>query len=121
MSEIRANTISDAAGTGPVTLTKQSAAKAWVNYSNDGGITNRASFNLSSITDVGVGNVTLNFTSSMSGAAEYSATGSNANPEYTSFFDTMNATSVSAKQYYADANVYADNYLCSVAIHGDLA
>ena len=121
MSTLVTSNISDgttSVGTGYVV---NGSAKAWVNYSNDGGITNRASFNLSSITDVGVGNVTLNFTSSMSGAAEYSATGSNANPEYTSFFDTMNATSVSAKQYYADANVYADNYLCSVTIHGDLA
>ncbi len=35
MSEIRATTISDAAGTGPITLTKQSAAKAWVSYNNN--------------------------------------------------------------------------------------
>ena len=31
MSEVRANTISAANGTGPITLTKQSAAKAWAN------------------------------------------------------------------------------------------
>jgi hypothetical protein len=32
MSEIRTNLLSDAAGTGPVGLFKQSAAKAWAQY-----------------------------------------------------------------------------------------
>jgi len=36
MSEIRATTISNAAGTGPITLTGQSAAKAWVNFNGTG-------------------------------------------------------------------------------------
>ena len=67
MSELRANTISDAAGTGPVTLTGQSAAKAWVNYdqvtpSLDG------SYNASSVTDNGTGNSTVNFTNDMANA-----------------------------------------------------
>ena len=65
MSEIRANTISNAAGTGPVTLTKQSAAKAWVNFNGTGTIAARDSFNLSSLTDNGTGDYTINLTSAM--------------------------------------------------------
>ena len=70
MSDIRANTISDAAGTGPITLTKQSAAKAWVNFSSNGGGTasTRSSFNVSSITDDATGQHTATLTSSMSNA-----------------------------------------------------
>ena len=64
MSEIRANTISDAAGTGPVTLTKQSAAKVWVQLN---GITFAVagSFNVSSADDNGTGDYDINYTNSM--------------------------------------------------------
>ena len=62
MSEIRATTISDLAGTGPATLTKQYAAKAWVNFNGTGTVAIRASGNVSSITDNGTGNDVLTFT-----------------------------------------------------------
>ena len=65
MSELRANTISDAAGTGPVTLTGQYAAKAWVNFNGDGTVAIRESGNVSSITDNGTGDYTVNFTTAM--------------------------------------------------------
>lgn len=66
MSEIRANTVSNAAGTGPATLTGQYAAKAWVQYGGTSA-TIAGSFNISSIDDDGVGDFGVNFTSSMSG------------------------------------------------------
>jgi hypothetical protein len=55
MSEIRATTISNAAGTGPITMTGQYAAKAWVNFNGTGTVAIRESGNVSSITDGGVG------------------------------------------------------------------
>ena len=64
MSEIRATTISDAAGTGPVTLTKQSAAKAWCNVDGSG-FTVLDSFNASSVVDNSTGNYRINFSSGM--------------------------------------------------------
>ena len=76
MSEIRANTISDAAGTGPVTLTGQYAAKVWVNFNGSGTVAIRGSGNVSSITDNGTGDYTVNFTSALADAnfsAQYSA------------------------------------------------
>lgn len=86
MSEIRANTVSDAAGTGPVTLTGQYAAKAWVNFNGTGTAAIRESANVSSITDNGTGDYTLNFTTAMTDA-NYCFTGvaepSTGNTNYT--------------------------------------
>ena len=65
MSEIRATTISDAAGTGPATLTGQYAAKAWVNFNGTGTVAIRESGNVSSITDINTGRYTANFTAAM--------------------------------------------------------
>ena len=65
MSEIRATTISDAAGTGPIALTGQSAAKAWARY--DGASVLADSFNVASAVDgATTGQTTVNFTNSMS-------------------------------------------------------
>ena len=72
MSDIRANTISDASGNGPINLHKQSAAKAWVNFFNTSGGGVRNSLNVSSLTDNGAGVNVLNLSSGMSGA--YNAT-----------------------------------------------
>jgi hypothetical protein len=63
MSEIRAATVSNLAGTGPVTLTGQYAAKAWVNFNGTGTVAIRASGNVTSITDNGTGDYTVNFSS----------------------------------------------------------
>jgi len=73
MSEIRANTISAANGTGPVTLTKQHAAKAWANL-NGSTFGLRDSFNITSENDVGPGLYDLSFISTMSDANYAGAT-----------------------------------------------
>lgn len=78
MSEIRATTISDAAGTGPITLTGQYAAKAWVNFNSVTTVSIRESGNLSSITDVSTGLFTLNFATAMTDA-NYAVVGSGGN------------------------------------------
>ena len=74
MSELRANTISAADGTSPVTLTRQSAAKAYVFF--DGTASTIApspggSQNVSTLTDDGTGNYQINFTNSMQSNANY--------------------------------------------------
>lgn len=64
-SVLNVDTIADKAGTGPVALTKQHAAKAWLTF--DGTQTTpaaRGSFNHSSITDNDTGDFTNNFTNS---------------------------------------------------------
>jgi len=77
MSEIRATTISDLAGTGPATLTGQYAAKAWVNFNGTGTVAIRESANVASITDNGTGDYTLNYTSALADA-NYAVVGSSA-------------------------------------------
>ena len=66
MSTIKVNTIKDTSGTEVYT------AKAWVNFNGTGTVAIRAAGNVSSITDNGAGNYTVNFTTAMPDA-NYSA------------------------------------------------
>jgi len=70
-SVLNVDTIADAAGTGPVALTKQQAAKAWIKYNGTGTIAISDSFNVASITDETTGTTTITLTSSF-GNANYS-------------------------------------------------
>ena len=65
MSTLKADTIVASDGSSPVTLTKQSAAKAW-NSTDSGAIDD--SFNVASMTDNGTGDYTTSFSNSMSNA-----------------------------------------------------
>ena len=62
MSTLKADTIQNTSG-GAATLTKQQAAKHWVNI--DASATTRGSFNTSSTTDVSSGNMDYTFTNNM--------------------------------------------------------
>ena len=66
MSELRADTITASNGTSPVTLTKQSAAKAWVNFDGTGTPATTYSFGVSSLDDNGTGNYDVNYTTAFS-------------------------------------------------------
>lgn len=68
MSTIKVNTIKDTSGTEVYT------AKAWVNFNGSGTVAIRAAGNVSSITDNGTGDYTVNFTTAMVDA-DYAATG----------------------------------------------
>lgn len=59
MSTIKVDTIQDTSGNGQFT------AKAWVNFNGTGTVAIRADGNVSSITDNGTGNYTINFTTPM--------------------------------------------------------
>ena len=125
MSDIRANTISDAAGTGPVDLYKQSAAKAYAKYNTIASTTLTNSFNVSSLTDHGTGDTSTLFTSAMTSrdyivaaGADDSSWGTVVSLDYAS----NNTSSVSRNRTasnFSPANVDCeDNY---ITIHGDLA
>ena len=66
-SVLNVDTIADKAGTGPVGLTKQHAAKAWSNHDMSG-TTARASFNIASYTDNATGDHSMTVTSAFSSA-----------------------------------------------------
>ena len=130
MSEIRATTISDSAGTGPITLTDQVAAKCYALTYNQATILE--SLNTSSMTDTSTGFGAMNWTSAM-------ATVNYSSPTCTSYVSTVGSYAVShadAGSYndrtvstwyfrttYANSasNSFYDAYRASVTIHGDLA
>jgi len=113
MSEIRTNTISNAAGTGPVTLTGQSAAKAWVNFNGTGTIAIRESLNVGSITDNGTGDYTINFSSALADAnyalagwAKDSNNGGNYSMVSGNASDTLSSTS--CEIIVRETSIYTD-------------
>jgi len=69
MSTLKADTIVASDGTSPVTLTKQQAAKHWVNYDAVNQTTD-GSFNQSSLTDNGEGDFTSTYTNGLSSASD---------------------------------------------------
>ncbi len=126
MSEIRVTTISDTAGTGPVTLTKQEAAKAWINFNGTGTIATRDSLNVSSITDRGTGKFTITFATAM-GNTNYnsvaSATVGGADNYNRMAGAASNSTNFSYLNTFAqgtNSELYDADYT-SATFHGDLA
>jgi len=128
MSTVHCNIIQTSSG-GPVTLTKQSAAKAWASvqkYSSNISIFD--SLNVSSGVDDGVGLTTLNWSNNMSAAGHYAAGGMSsdqmmmcANQGRTAAAGTALTTSSGAFSVVSDAGVDKDSNVNLIAIHGDLA
>ena len=120
MSTLRVDTIQNAAGTdSPISV--PGTAKAWVNFNGTGTVAIRASYNVSSITDNGTGDYTVNFTTAMPDANYCSVAQSGANGLPT----TYGSEATSAKEFnttfyrfgllFADA-VPRDREFVSVAI-----
>ena len=75
MSTIKTTTLSTQGGsTVAVDTVVQGTAKAWVNFNGQGTVAIRRAFNVSSITDNGTGDYTVNFTTAMVDA-DYSTLG----------------------------------------------
>jgi hypothetical protein len=73
MSTIKTTTLSTQGGsTVPVDTVVNGTAKAWVNFNGTGAVAIRRAFNVSSITDNGTGDYTVNFATAMVDA-NYSA------------------------------------------------
>lgn len=82
MSTIKVNTIKDTSGTEVYT------AKAWVNFNGTGTVAIRAAGNVSSITDNGTGDYTINFTVAMSdGDYSIAINGADTATDAASFFN----------------------------------
>ena len=76
MSTLRVTNLQSAAGTQNVTQDRlyRGAATVWVNFNGTGTVAIRDSYNVSSITDNGVGDYTLNFQTALANA-NYAASG----------------------------------------------
>ena len=83
----------DGAGTQTGTL-----CRAWVNFNGTGTVAIRASFNVSSITDNGTGDYTVNFTTAMPDA-NYSTSVSGNSPGYIVVPDFGAARTTSAQRF----------------------
>jgi hypothetical protein len=122
MSTIRVDTFGPSAG--GTTYSARGIAKAWVNFNGTGTIAARDSENVSSLTDNGTGNYTVNFTSAF-GAADYANSGSAG--------DTLGLASRTMCPYEVQAGLFklfvvnqfsgaaVDANLVFVSNHGDLA
>lgn len=126
MSTFKVDTLQSTTG-GVTTLTKQSAAKAWVNFAGNPVAVNNTSLNISSIDDDGTGQYGVNFTSAMSNAT-YSpivshdngnagGTGRMAN------FHTYTTNGADIDTWYTSAASFGQDDPAQIvaAVHGDLA
>ena len=138
MSELRTDTITASDGTSPVTLTKQSAAKAFYSLNGTGTIAFRKSLNCSSASDLGTGDYKVFYSSAMSDA-NYSAVGnfgtSDSNWNSALGSDLVMGGNIAGgyPAFYAttgigfanfgdeDAGVADDVEICNGVINGDLA
>ena len=125
MSTLRANTVANAAGTGPVTLTGQWAAKAILRYDQNTPAVDRAE-NVTSVTDDAAGAFTINLTNSFD-AADYSVVGSCGDVDVASGFfrspdlASLLTSAVDAATISGGGATRADYDKDSVSIFGDLA
>ena len=118
MSNIRATTISDAAGTGPITMTGQSGAKVTCRYDADGTVD--FSFNVSSATDISTGSTQVNYTNGFVLAASNTVSGMCQNN--TDFgFSSVNATSFRGLIRLLSNQAAYDRDNTMIHVHGDLA
>ena len=119
MSELRVDTITASNGTSPVTLTKQSAAKAWLFSTDKAGdgsthVTNN-SLNISSVTDNGGGRPESNFTNSFNDTYIASA-GDGGNNRFVSNYTTDGGITTSS---FAHSMTSSSGSIADVATTGD--
>ena len=127
MSELRADTITAANGTGPVTLTKQAGIKAFSEQDNDSPNPANKSLNQSSITDSDTGHKIHNWTSHFSDTVYLglsSVTGNRGSTTGTvrTVMPDGAWTTIAADVRYAFAPATAtDDAQAGLAVLGDLA
>jgi hypothetical protein len=125
MSTLKADTIQSTGG-GAATLTKQSAAKAWIHFTAVSSHAIRGSFNVSTLTDVGTGDSQYNFTNNMTND-DYStsATSSHnigASEGFISYLTDDQSTSNTNDMRTVNAsNSTYDAQSVHSVVHGDLA
>ena len=100
----------DGAGTQNGTL-----CRAWVNFNGTGTVAIRASFNVSSITDIATGAYTMNFTSALSDANHSAVYGGNEGGSLTGtipVFSSFATTSVNLNTYSSNLTLADKSINC---------
>lgn len=98
------STLSDGTNSTSATNPILGSAKAWVNFNGTGAVAIRSSYNVSSITDNGTGNYTVNFTNAMPNA-NYAVTGAGLYASNKRGFPTIQSQATSSLTVYCHAYV----------------
>lgn len=111
------STLSDGTNSTSATNCIQGSAKAWVNFNGTGTVAIRASYNVSSITDNGTGDYTINFTNALSDA-NYSLVGTCQGASVAAFeIDGGTYTSTACRVLTRlPAGTYADNSIICATV-----
>ena len=123
-SELRVNTLKDAAGSNSVAMqyVAGGSAKAWVNFNGQGTIAARDSLNLSSLTDNSTGNYTSSWSSALANAGYSALYGAGVTGVITA---QERLQTISTGSYRTEMNEdnsgAADSSYVMLAMHGDLA
>ena len=117
MSTLKLDTIASRDGTESTDVTNviNGSAKAWVNFNGTGTVAIRKSFNVSSITDGGVGIYTVNFTNALEDV-DYSVCGTSSNGYGLSNYSNVTAPTTTSVKVITYAGGFADLPYNSVAI-----
>lgn len=117
MAAIQTPSISNQAGTGPVDLEYQSAAKAWVQMSSD--VAN-GSLNVSGTVDNGAGDYDVNFTNNLNNNSEMVVTAAGGGNDRTTSTFSFSVSGYSIRIWDNSAASFVDEFHSTV-VHGDLA
>jgi hypothetical protein len=122
MSTIRVDNFGPSAG--GTTYSARGIAKAWVNFNGTGTIAARDSENVSSLTDNGTGNYTVNFSNSFDATNFVTSGGAAQNTtdpyRYVGFFLHTSASFTKFVVLF-DSTSTVDPEYCGIIAHGDLA
>ena len=119
-SVLNVDTIADKAGTGPVSLTKQSAAKMFHTFNGTGTVSTYSSFNVSSLTDEGTGDYTTTFSNAFS-SNDFA---NNANNNYYGYGELQSKSTTTVRNRVRGNGTYTtlvDTSIIDIINHGDLA
>ena len=127
-SVLNVDTIADKAGTGPVGLTKQSAAKSWCHIDGQGTpvISGSGSFNVSSLGDLATGLVSANFTNNMDND-DFSHSFTARDESFIALMQELNTSTIRSTSrclalcHNNATTGHADCAARSYTVHGDLA
>ena len=127
ISTIGTNSLASSAKIGSLTTASGSApsysARSWVNFNGTGTVAIRASGNVSSITDNGTGDYTVNFTTAMSDAnyaicvsGDYSNTRGDAANQHNAWSSGYAASTSTVNIQFVGGTVYYDAQTVSMSI-----
>ena len=118
---VRVTTLADSAGSNTSTPAEIASgrAKAWVNFNGTSTVAIRASYNVSSITDNGTGDYTVNFTTAMSDA-NYATTTNSWSTSSTGYLiygkDGVLPTTSAVRLSTSSTGAFGDSEIVNVAI-----